>query len=291
MSFKTITDEDIDFVEMKIKERGEKFAKKAQKVSSDGTSSDSMDPVEIFGETYAKSLDQFQFLRGDRNVIKSIVSHVQKLVDNGGENKGLAQFKEKKRKKNKNVQRLNFDENAKENLPESKTSNPELANELYRKVVNCLISYDVDVTGYHTGMVHVDPSGAYGNIECILCDGSNDKQNTKRVTYYQPANRTAYWVLSNFKSHLETKHKLVAVQTKSANKKAKANADLNSVLMSNEHSNDDNCHHTDFDTLLNETSQREDLSVEFVDVEIELVVIFTNRRASTENDRGTTNTQ
>lgn len=286
LSFKTITDEDIDFVEMKIKEKGEKFANKIRKVhanSNDEAHSDSMDnydPVDTFGERYAKSPDKFQFLRGERNFIKIIVSHVQKLVDNGGENKGLAQFKEKKNKKRKKIvnQQFDFDENAKENSSNLNSSDCVLTNELYKKVINCLNTYGVDVTGCEKNMVKVDSSGAYGNIKCILCDDSNEKENTKRVTYYQPANRTAYWVLSNFTKHLEKIHKLNTTRTKKTNKKLKTNAD------SNEHCDGDSCNETHVEFPLSETSQvdlkcnllnesaieleNENYSLEIVEVEI-----------------------
>lgn len=208
LSFKSITDDDIDFVEIHIKEKGQKFAEKVRKTHSDTIESQngSMDdPVDTFGERYARSPDKFQFLHGERKFIKVIVSHVQQLVDSGGENKGLAKFKEKKRKKNnKHVnQRFGLDGNAKENSVDSKSPDCVLTNELYQKVISCLKTYAVDVIDFEMSMVKVDPSGAYGNIKCILCDNSNAKENSKRVTYYQPANRTAYWVLSNFTCHLK----------------------------------------------------------------------------------------
>lgn len=263
ISFKILTDDDIDFVEKKIKEKGENFAKKTRKLNNDGNgkmNGDSVysdDPIDIFGEAFAMSPEKFEFLRGDRNFIKVIVAHVQKLVDTGGENKGLALFKEKKRKKNnKSVnQQFHFDDNAKENSADLKSPNGVLTNELYNKVINCLESYNVDVAGYKTSMVNVDPSGAYGNIKCILCDDSNEKQNTKRVTYYQPANRTAYWVLSNFTKHLEKKHKLFASQSKPPNKKVKMNTDSNSVLNLNEHRDVDSCSETHIELPLNQTGQ------------------------------------
>lgn len=258
MSFKSIVDEDIDFVEKKIKEKGESFVKKTRNESNavDETSLDLMntsDPVDIFGEIYAKCPDKFQFLRGERNFIKIIVAHVHKLVDHGGENKGLAQFKEKKKKKNnKNVKRpFGLDGNAKENASDSKLLNGPLVDELYDKVVNCLKSYDVDVSAFGKSMINIDSSGAYGNIQCILCDGSG-KKNTKRVTYYQPANRTNYWVLSNYTKHLEKTHKLLATQSQSNNKKLKSNVD--SSLNLNEHDDNDNNQTPHSHTLLNETS-------------------------------------
>lgn len=293
LSFKSINDDDIDFVEKEIKEKGESFAKKTQKVNSEGNdemindSMDNNDPVHTFGKIYAKCPDKFQFLRGERNFIKIIVAHVQKLVDHGGENKGLAQFKEKKKKKKpKNVNhQFGVDSNAKENFSDSKS--PKLTNELYDKVINCLKSYDVDVSGCERSMVYVDPSGAYGNIKCILCDDSNGTENMKRVTYYQPANRTNFWVLSNFMSHLEKKHKLVAKRSKPKSKKLKLNADSNSALQLNEQLNiDDNNQKPHCDIPLNETSQidskyillgedvidlkneNKDYSLEIVDVKI-----------------------
>lgn len=243
LSFKSVTDDDIDFVEKKIKEKGEKLIEQTRKNNNDNTADDSddlmdnRDPLDIFGEMYANRPDRFQFLRGERNFIKIIVAHVQKLVDDGGENKGLSKFKEKGKKKNeKHIQ------NSNENIFNSKSSIGPLTDVLYNKVINCLKSYGVDVSGCEQSIVNVDLGGAYGNIKCILCGDSN----TKRVTHYQPANRTSFWVLSNFTSHLEKKHKLVATRSKSTGKRLKTNANLNSALKSNEHDNVDNelqqCH-------------------------------------------------
>lgn len=279
---------------MKIKEKGEKFAKKTRNEHGDNNnetnngSKDNYDPVNTFGEIYAMSPDKFQFLRGERNFIKIIVAHVQKLVDNGGENKGLAQFKERKRKKTQKTNinhQFCIDNNAKENSADSKSTNCQSNNELYDKIINCLKSYEVDTNGYDVNMVHVDPSGAYGNIKCILCGDDS----SKRVTYYQPGNRTAYWVLSNFTSHLEKKHKLVPARSKSTNKtnkKIKINADSSSTLKFNENRSDDSSNETHNFVPLNEISQHdsncnllgecvinlenenEDYSLEIVEVEI-----------------------
>lgn len=91
MSFKNITDDDIDYVEDNIKQKGHEILKNMAKKNI-AIQDDIL--VSTFGETFAAKPAQFTFLRGERQLIKSLVEHVQKEVDKGGVNRGVLRFRE-----------------------------------------------------------------------------------------------------------------------------------------------------------------------------------------------------
>lgn len=83
ITFKTITDVEIDEVEKFIREDISKLI-----------------PIEtakedIFGPIFTKNPSHFKFMPGHRVLIKFLVSHVKKIVDENGTNLGLSYFKSK----------------------------------------------------------------------------------------------------------------------------------------------------------------------------------------------------
>lgn len=101
LAFKNVNDEHIDKVEEFIK-----FKLKDESKSKE----------DLFGKTFANNSTQFEFLPGERLLIKELVAYVLQIVDSDGKNKGLHHF----RKKNSSVEMKNHEKTAK-TLVESRT--------------------------------------------------------------------------------------------------------------------------------------------------------------------------
>lgn len=82
LTFKTIDDADIEFVENRIR-------------MTHVDCHDNKNLINTFGKTFASNPSQFQFLRGEKKQIKELAKHVQKVVDKGGINYGIHHFKPK----------------------------------------------------------------------------------------------------------------------------------------------------------------------------------------------------
>lgn len=77
LSFKHIDDEHIDNVEEFIKFKLRDYSKST---------------CDLFGQMFADNPTQFEFLPGERLLIKELVAYVLQVVDSGGKNKGLHHF-------------------------------------------------------------------------------------------------------------------------------------------------------------------------------------------------------
>lgn len=77
LAFKNIDDEHIDKVEQFIKFKLHDELKSK---------------CDLFGQMFADNPTQFEFLPGERLLIKELVAHVLEVVDSGGKNKGLHHF-------------------------------------------------------------------------------------------------------------------------------------------------------------------------------------------------------
>lgn len=82
MSFKTVGDEDIAYIEEHIKKK-----------AIHAVRNDLESLISIFGRSSASNPNDFQFHLGDIKLIKMLAEHVQKVVDENGVNKGLHRFK------------------------------------------------------------------------------------------------------------------------------------------------------------------------------------------------------
>lgn len=82
LSFKNINDEHISEVEqfMRVKFNDKSFQKPSQSKEN------------LFGKIFANDPERFQFLPGERLLIKELVAHVKRIVDNGGINNGMQHF-------------------------------------------------------------------------------------------------------------------------------------------------------------------------------------------------------
>lgn len=78
LSFKNVDDAQIEKVENFIKFK---------------LSDKSKSKEELFGKIFVNNPTQFEFLPGERLLIKELVVHVRQIVDSGGKNKGLHHFR------------------------------------------------------------------------------------------------------------------------------------------------------------------------------------------------------
>lgn len=173
--------------------------------------------IDLFGERYAENPEKFMFLPGQISTIKALVSHVKTLVDGNGQNTGMSQFNEKRKKgKKNNTKSMQLhkivDEKNRRRSTTNKSSTSQLTNKLFEKLLVCLKSFGVDIAEWSEKSIEVDASGTYGNIYCKLCDESENAQ-PKRVFYY--SGKSSFWVLSNFEKHLKVVHSLKVDRIKS----------------------------------------------------------------------------
>lgn len=215
LAFKDLNDKDIEKIEKYMRERALEFVASIHE-SVDTTCNvllDNEQLTDIFGERYSTCPEQFQFLPGQINLIKILVSHVKKLVDGDGENMGLSQFNAKKKrapKKTTNLlqalNRIDDHRHTDRTTAINEASHDLLVDQLYEKLLTCLISHGVDTTNMNKNSVEVDESGAHGDIHCALCPNSE----IQRVFYHSAnsSRKRSYWVMSNYNRHLEKIHKL-----------------------------------------------------------------------------------
>lgn len=190
--------------------------------------------IDIFGKKYAATPSKFKFQPGEIMLIKELVKHVKGIVDRGGENKGLHHFQERKkrgrpnnyihqRKKVANENSVSFESEKKSNAlatteNEMKLHYSELKSKLFSMCLQHLQAFQLDeqlVIQFDERMVDLNwKNGAiYGVITCILCENDDSmkkkKKNGHSVRYYESPK---YWIISNFKKHLEKIHNLMSFQ-------------------------------------------------------------------------------
>lgn len=189
--------------------------------------------IDIFGEKYASMPAKFKLQPGEIMLIRELVKHVKKLVDNGGENMGLNHFKERKRKmkpinvtskQNRNeIENVSdpIDRTGKKSLAISETEmesqHSELKSKLFSLCLENMQAFKVHeqlIKQFNEHMIQLrwNDGVISGSIECILC--KNDKENHSKkkkdsysVRYFQSPG-SSYWILSNYKKHLEKMHNL-----------------------------------------------------------------------------------
>lgn len=269
--FKDLTDEKIATVEQFMRQQGLNHA--AIKLSESYNSS--CDPlleygqlVHIFGTKFAHCPEKFEFVPGEIDCIKKIATHVKKLVDDGT---GVKLFKEK-RKKQMTAQVFTSSRQTVHTQ-----SHSVLFKELYDCATNCLRSYNVDLAAWSEKCVEIDATGASGSIHCCLCndDETGIRPKPKRVCYFSSEKRSSYWVISNFKKHLEKVHLLKASRPNKASlktstrksvrkPKVEQNKEQFSIQVS---STATKIESTDLDSLLDTKFEDNNSSIEFLGFE------------------------
>lgn len=243
--FKTINDDDIADAEKLIQTKTLQMLENSLNESVLGEHAERDTDVlvdedtlrEYFGDVYYNDTHNFEFLPGDKKLIKLLVEHVQN-VDSKGDNKGLRIYKPKPTKKqNKNVQLHKENVNPTENDGyESDIDSERLAqvkSTLFKKVMEYMHFYNVneivDLENVPETIVSVSSQNKkiIGHIYCVICQNNSEKKNVKpkRVSY-----SNGCWVPSNFATHLNTVHKLKPTRNiKASSKIQKHNIRVNKI--------------------------------------------------------------
>lgn len=239
VSFRGINDDDIAFIETKIRTTGTAIQRQLDESIDMDCEYDEQHLIDIFGEKYAKNPSEFQFRRGDIVLIKALVAEVNKLIDE----KGFQTFQYKAKKKNRRGKRFrsHFNANVLSKKMKQKVENPidtelnetpsqRLKKELFEKIEECLVEYSMhriveyDYLAENTVTVHMENGNIYGSVICIACQETKKKCQPKRVYYHEKneSKESSYWVISNFQSHLKS-HGLESLKSRltETNKKAK----------------------------------------------------------------------
>lgn len=229
MVFKNVDDNDISYVETFIREKA--LSQYSQELDeSFGEQSEALldlnHMTNVFGRTYAKNPNEFQFHAGDLKLIKTLVEHVRTEADENGTNKGLHKFRSKKKKtthtivSNKmlkeNIATEQLENQMYLDTPELQERRASLKKDLLRKTVKFLDSFGVDghiaaILDESLVEVHFDGNQIYGTVPCVICKYENAKKQQPKRVYYHQSPTSSYWVLANLGNHLKGPHKLTAV--------------------------------------------------------------------------------
>lgn len=243
MSFKSITDDDIEFCEQEIRKIGTSIENQLN--DSTDFEIDEQYLVQTFG-IFSEKPSQFRFLRGEVSLIKQLVGHVKNIVDANGTNTGLERFKYKEKRKRKarceqtvqfNVQSQNANRNdvadiQKNDIPAQSNESNELKANLFGRIKDCLLKYQagIDVELLDESIVHVEKiqNKIIAKVKCVIC-----KNNGLKKIYYDHV--TGNWVITNYQKHLQTKHRLLQVVPDAEEQKI----DVEAIENTNNNKNDE----------------------------------------------------
>lgn len=241
LSFKNISDNDIEYVEQIVRENAINIAMKDLKKNIGSDCEILLDDhqlTDIFGKMYKSNHTEFRFLRGEIQLIKELVDHVKLVVDGNGKNSGLHKFKVKIKKprlhQNRERKKLKIDTHDKDEPTTTKSNNTNhnsagrmnLKVKLQRKVEACLKQYSVDklldIEFLEEGIVDIEEVDGqiYGSIICVICKNQNKKNQRPKRVYYKESAETNSWVMSNFTKHLTNTHHLVSINNYDMKNKA-----------------------------------------------------------------------
>lgn len=181
--------------------------------------------VQHFGSRFASDTSNFKFERGDRIFINEIVLHVKTAAEGAG----IHQFRMKRKKMRDRTKiapkkiALHCAATNKVKMNGSSANREHTTNienqatvktRLIEKVKDLLESFKIEPDEFEEEMVHVnfDDENFFGSIQCVVCEKSGIKSKPYRV-YYCRSSDSNFWVISNFKKHLEKTHQLVATKT------------------------------------------------------------------------------
>lgn len=214
-----VGDEDIEFVEAETRKIGQSLQIKLDESIGKGMQNevDSDHLIETFGKTYAINATDFQFLRGEKLLIKELVGRIQSIVNA----RGLKTFGCKVKKKNpkrqcigqKNVPREdnaeNFDANNNMKIDDGRI--PELKLDLFQRVQSCFDQCQAEFEYLDENSVNVvvQKNGQiYGSVICEVCRELEFKRQQPKRVYYHQSPEACYWMLSNLLKHLSKVHNL-----------------------------------------------------------------------------------
>lgn len=211
ISFRSITDNHIRSVENFMKEKCLDILQKRLSDSFGGDCEVLVAENEMhdhFG-MYADDVKSFEFQAGDILLIKGLVDHVNKIVNE----KGLEYFRKRLGKKQKMTATKRM-----KKITEFNDEN-DLKFQLMQKMkalfasANRLNDVNFDVEKINDNLVNVyikNENQIYGEIVCMACNGDSTKASKpKKIIYNVDGNGNGCWVMSNFKKHLERAHHLI----------------------------------------------------------------------------------
>lgn len=224
LSFKAITDVEINAVEVFIKENTFDFlTKQLCNTSVDNECEVEIDDehlINYFGPLYANDTSSFQFQIGDRILIKEVVNYVKTKVDEGGPNANMAHFVDKRYlHQRKRKQKATTFTQMKIKVP-SKLDENDMKSQLVEKVMPYFKQRQIDEKQIEGAVaIHIKDSGkVYGDILCAICKLENPKNKKAIRVYCNFDGKTkGCWVLSNFVKHLQRVHKMNINQNRKQN--------------------------------------------------------------------------
>lgn len=220
ISFKNITDGHIRQVESFIKGKcliilqnrlSESFGEECDALVAEN------DMQDHFGMYADGDVSLFEFQAGDVVLIKELVHHVNRIINE----KGLHHFR--KRLATQKVAEVKPMKNTIEIV--------DLKSQLLQKVIalfaaaNQLNDTTFAIEEINEDFVSIhndDGRQIHGEIVCIACNiDRKEKSKPKKISYNIDRNGNGCWVMSNFKKHLERSHHLIIEKKRLAKVRAK----------------------------------------------------------------------
>lgn len=230
ISFKKITDNNIRDVETFIKEKCLSILQNRLSDSFGGECDALVDEKQMtdhFGMYADADVRLFEFQAGDILLIKELVDHVNRIVDE----KGLQHFRKRLGKEQKMAETKRIKKN-------TNTDENDLKCQLRQKVIAIFTAANrsndskfavEEITDNFVKINSENKSRIYGDIVCIACQNEcTTKSKPKRVFFNIDRNGNGCWVMSNFKKHLERTHHLIIenVRPKTVSSKLNGNDDV-----------------------------------------------------------------
>lgn len=200
--------------------------------------SDSLHLSDIVGSFYSSNPKDFQFLPGDKKMIKQLAKYVGKTVDNNGfkyfkrKTKGrvrngaiqtpLGQFYGKCTNQNNwQSKDLHGDHEAKD---------ADLKELLFNRVRKSLLTYGDAATQFTNDMVVVQKNAnkITGRVDCVFCANKNSAMKKTFSVYFD----STYWVVSNFEKHLKKSHSIEASKSSSEHNNIQSLGEMNRSINS-----------------------------------------------------------
>lgn len=221
-----LTEDDINQIEEFVREEGLQHATKALQKKLDCQCEILLEEsqlIDYFGEIYASDPSNFRFVIGDKKLIRLVRDHLIKNENEKGA-KYMRRFRKKPDRKSK-VDRTPFNEfHVADNIVDADDENVALSTELsaslLQKLKTSMKSFGVDESiiqsmTHNSVAVKILDGNVAAEIFCALCQNDTTKKRKlkgKKV-FYKNGENSKYWVLSNFKEHLKTVHKMTCNQS------------------------------------------------------------------------------
>lgn len=182
--------------------------------------------IDYFGEIYASDPSNFRFVIGDKKLIRLVRDHLIKNQNEKGA-KYLQRFRKKTDRKNEihrapNTElRTNID-NTNDNIDHSNVAfSAELSASLLERLKIFMKSFEIDASvvenmTQNSVSVKIVNGIVAAEIFCALCRNDTVKKRklTGKKVFLKEGTNSKYWVLSNFKEHLKTVHKVTCSRSK-----------------------------------------------------------------------------